>query len=117
LNIIPEYLKNAQSDLGAVVDYRNWQIPLGRRMRALKLWFVIRTYGVKGLQNYVREVIYLINLYSPTQHIKCAEYVEKSIEENPLFELTAPRKLSLVCFRIKGTNELNKQVSSLAWLY
>jgi len=56
LDITPEYLRNKASESGSVIDYRNWQIPLGRRFRALKLWFVIRTYGVEGLQSFIRHV-------------------------------------------------------------
>ena len=50
LSILPEYLRNQATESGAVIDYRDWQVPLGRRFRALKLWFVIRQYGVEGLQ-------------------------------------------------------------------
>ena len=49
LSVLPEYLRNKATETGAVIDYRDWQIPLGRRFRALKLWFVIRHYGVEGL--------------------------------------------------------------------
>ena len=48
LSILPEYLRNQATESGAVIDYRDWHIPLGRRFRALKLWFVIRHYGVEG---------------------------------------------------------------------
>ena len=54
LSIVPEYLRNAATDTGEVIDYRDWQISLGRRFRALKLWFVIRTHGAEGLANFVR---------------------------------------------------------------
>eukprot|EP01114_Cavostelium_apophysatum_P012929 TRINITY_DN301_c0_g1_i1.p1 TRINITY_DN301_c0_g1~~TRINITY_DN301_c0_g1_i1.p1 ORF type:complete len:501 (-),score=119.99 TRINITY_DN301_c0_g1_i1:53-1483(-) len=96
LDIVPAYLKNAQSDAGLVVDYRNWQIPLGRRFRALKLWFVLRTYGVKGIQEHIR------------RHVQMAVDFEKRVGENPNFEIAYPRCLSLVCFRLKGSNEQNK---------
>jgi aromatic-L-amino-acid decarboxylase len=59
LSILPEYLRNETSEFGAVIDYRDWQIPLGRRFRALKLWFVIRSYGVARLQSMVREHVAL----------------------------------------------------------
>ena len=55
LSILPEYLRNQATESGAVIDYRDWQIPLGRRFRALKLWFVIRHYGVEGLQHHIRQ--------------------------------------------------------------
>ena len=54
LSVLPEYLRNAASESGSVIDYRDWQIPLGRRFRALKLWFVIRSYGLAGLRDHVR---------------------------------------------------------------
>ena len=59
LSILPEYLKNQATESGAVFDYRDWQIPLGRRFRSLKLWFVIRHYGVEGLQFHVRRHVAL----------------------------------------------------------
>src|SRR5580704_13476264 len=57
LSVLPEYLRNRATESGAVIDYRDWQIPLGRRFRALKLWFVIRHYGVEGLRHHVRRHI------------------------------------------------------------
>ncbi|NLP08985.1 aspartate aminotransferase family protein, partial [bacterium] len=54
LTILPEYLRNQATESGAVIDYRDWQVSLGRRFRALKLWFVIRHYGVEGLQYHIR---------------------------------------------------------------
>ena len=59
LSILPEFLRNAASESGAVVDYRDWQVPLGRRFRALKLWFVLRWYGAEGLRHHVREHVRL----------------------------------------------------------
>ena len=57
LSITPSYLRNEFSDSGLVTDYRDWQIPLGRRFRALKIWFVLRTYGVKALKAHIRKHI------------------------------------------------------------
>ena len=57
LSVESEYLKNDASDSGAVVDYENWQLPLGRRFRALKLWFVLRRFGVTGIRDHVRKGI------------------------------------------------------------
>ena len=59
LSISPSYLRNTFSDSGLVTDYRDWQIPLGRRFRALKIWFVLRTYGTNGLKAYIRKHIAL----------------------------------------------------------
>src|SRR5581483_1170961 len=59
LSVLPEYLRNRATETGTVTDYRDWQIPLGRRFRSLKLWFVIRHYGVEGLQFHVRRHVAL----------------------------------------------------------
>ena len=59
LSITPSYLRNPYSDCGLVTDYRDWQIPLGRRFRALKIWFVLRTYGINGLKAHIRKHIVL----------------------------------------------------------
>jgi aromatic-L-amino-acid decarboxylase len=52
--VLPEFLRNAATESGAVIDYRDWQVPLGRRMRALKLWFVLRWYDAAGLREHIR---------------------------------------------------------------
>ncbi|KAH0543721.1 hypothetical protein FGG08_002037 [Glutinoglossum americanum] len=63
LSVTPSYLRNEFSDSGLVTDYRDWQIPLGRRFRALKIWFVMRTYGVEGLKNHIRNTVKLGELF------------------------------------------------------
>jgi aromatic-L-amino-acid decarboxylase len=88
LSVTPEYLRNAASASGAVIDYRDWQVPLGRRFRALKLWFVLRHYGARGLRAYIRE------------HVRLAELFESWVRADARFELAAARSLSLVCFRL-----------------
>jgi aromatic-L-amino-acid decarboxylase len=85
--ILPEYLKTATR--GVVNDYRDWGVPLGRRFRALKLWFVLRTYGLEGLQQRLRE------------HLALAQSFAQWIEDAPDFECLAPVEFSLVCFRYK----------------
>ena len=101
--IHPEYLKTGYDT--QVKNYRDWGIQLGRRFRALKLWFVIRSYGVKGLQDVIRE------------HIRLAGLFKKWVEEDSRFELLAPVNFSLVCFRFKkeGTSEdeLNRMNAGL----
>ena len=82
----PEYLKTDQNR--PVKNYRDWGIPLGRRFRALKLWFVIRNYGVEGLRGMVRE------------HIRLAQVFKEGIEKLEHFELMAPVHFGLVCFRL-----------------
>jgi aromatic-L-amino-acid/L-tryptophan decarboxylase len=84
-SINPEYLKTKTS--GMVNDYRDWGIQLGRRFRALKLWFVIRSFGVDGLRDRLRD------------HIAMAGQLEEWITESEDFEIVAPRTLNLVCFR------------------
>jgi aromatic-L-amino-acid decarboxylase len=98
LTILPEYLRNKASESGAVIDYRDWHIQLGRRFRALKLWFVLRHYGIEGLQYHVR------------QHIKLAQTFAGWVQEDDRFELAAPAPLNLVCFRYKGSDEQNQQL-------
>jgi len=96
LSILPEYLKNQATQSGAVIDYRDWQIPLGRRFRALKLWFVIRHYGVEGLQYHIR------------RHVELAQQFAAWVEEDERFELMAPAPLNLVCFRHKAGDAFNQ---------
>jgi aromatic-L-amino-acid decarboxylase len=98
LSVLPEYLKNQATASGAVIDYRDWQVPLGRRFRALKLWFVIRCFGVRGLQERVRE------------HVRLAREFASWVEADPRFELAAPAPLNLVCFRHTGGEEVNQKV-------
>ncbi|MDP2915197.1 MAG: aminotransferase class I/II-fold pyridoxal phosphate-dependent enzyme [Candidatus Aminicenantes bacterium] len=98
----PEYLKTGVDPY--VKNYRDWGIQLGRRFRALKLWFVIRSYGVEGLQAFVRE------------HLRLARLFKSWVEAEPKFELMAPVRFGLVCFRLNdgldiGTlNRLNKEL-------
>ncbi len=98
LSILPEYLRNQATESGAVIDYRDWQIPLGRRFRALKLWFVIRSYGVEGLQFHIR------------RHIALAQDFASWVRESPLFDIAAPVPLNLVCFRHKAGDEFNQKL-------
>jgi aromatic-L-amino-acid decarboxylase len=98
LSILPEYLKNKATESGAVFDYRDWHVPLGRRFRSLKLWFVIRHYGVEGLRAVVRN------------HVALAQKFKSWVEESEDFELAAPAPLNLVCFRHKGGDEVNRQL-------
>jgi aromatic-L-amino-acid decarboxylase len=83
----PEYLRTAAD--AAVVNYRDWGIPLGRRFRALKLWFVLRSYGAEGLRGVIRE------------HVRLARRFGEWVAADPAFELMAPVRLGLVCFRFR----------------
>ena len=95
LSILPDYLRNRATESGAVIDYRDWHIPLGRRFRALKLWFVIRHYGIEGLQVHVRE------------HVRLAQDFSSWIEKDERFELVLPPPLNLVCFRHIAGDDFN----------
>jgi len=96
LVVDPLYLQHNYSDKS--IDYRHWGIPLSRRFRSLKLWFVIRSHGVEGLRRYIRS------------HVRLAQRFGSFVEANDKFELMNEVKLGLVCFRLKGTNELNQKL-------
>jgi aromatic-L-amino-acid decarboxylase len=98
LSILPEYLRNTATESGAVIDYRDWQVPLGRRFRALKLWATIRHYGVEGLRDHVRE------------HVRLAQDFAGWVRADDRFELVAPVPLNLVCFRHLGGDEVNQAI-------
>ncbi|HEY1679926.1 MAG TPA: pyridoxal-dependent decarboxylase [Candidatus Sulfotelmatobacter sp.] len=98
LSILPEYLRNQATESGAVIDYRDWHIQLGRRFRSLKLWFVIRHYGVEGLQYHVRE------------HVRLAQRFAGWVRNDDRFELAAAVPLNLVCFRHKGGDAVNQDI-------
>ncbi len=98
LSILPEYLRNQATESGAVIDYRDWQIPLGRRFRSLKLWFVIRHYGVEGLRAHVR------------RHVALAQEFLGWVIAHPDFEQAAPAPLNLVCFRHRGGDAVNQRL-------
>lgn len=98
LSILPEYLRNQATESGAVIDYRDWHIQLGRRFRSLKLWFVIRHYGVEGLQHHIRG------------HIQLAQQFADWVRRDERFELAAPVPLNLVCFRHKGGDATNQTI-------
>jgi aromatic-L-amino-acid decarboxylase len=96
LSILPEYLRNQASESGSVIDYRDWHIQLGRRFRSLKLWFVIRHYGVEGLQHHIRE------------HVRLAQQFAEWVRNDDGFEIAVPAPLNLVCFRHKGGDAANQ---------
>ncbi len=98
LSILPEYLRNQATDSGEVFDYRDWHIPLGRRFRSLKLWFVIRYYGVEGLQLHVR------------RHIAMAQQFLEWVKQDERFEIAAPAPLNLVCFRHHAGDQRNEEL-------
>lgn len=90
LSIMPPYLQSAAAGSGEVVDFRDWHVPLGRRFRALKLWWVLRAYGARGLRYHLRE------------HMRLAKELAQRIETDARLELVAPVSFALVCFRHRG---------------
>ncbi len=97
--ILPEYLKTPEA--GRVTDYRDWGIPLGRRFRALKLWFVLRSYGVEGLRAAIQA------------HIDMAHALARQIDAAPDFELLVPPVLSLLCFRYRPAGAADAALKTL----
>ncbi|XP_015787918.1 histidine decarboxylase-like isoform X2 [Tetranychus urticae] len=95
-NVDPLYLKHENS--GLAVDYMHWQISLSKRFRALKLWFVLRNFGIKGLQEHVRQGVRLAGLF------------QDQITLDPRFEIPSARHLGLVVFRLKGDNQLTEKL-------
>jgi aromatic-L-amino-acid/L-tryptophan decarboxylase len=98
LSVVPEFLRNVASESGAVIDYRDWHIPLGRRFRALKLWFVLRHYGAEGLRHHV------------ARHVELAAEFAARVDADPRFERLAPTWLSLVCFAHRGGDEATQRL-------
>lgn len=98
LSILPEYLKNKATESGAVIDYRDWHVQLGRKFRALKLWFVIRHYGVTGLRHHIQKHIELTRIFT--------EWIKQSDD----FVLLNQPPLNLVCFYHKKGNEFNQRL-------
>lgn len=93
LSLTPEYLRNPASESGAVVDYRDWHPQLGRRFRAVKLWSVMRSYGLDGLRQHIRD------------GVDQAAYFEELLAADDRFEMLTPRSLSLVVFRLTAGDD------------
>jgi aromatic-L-amino-acid decarboxylase len=96
LSLTPDYLRTAQDP--RMLNYMDYSIALGRRFRALKLWFALRTYGREGIVSMLR------------QHIADAQWLRDEIASDPRFEIAAPVHLSLVCFRMKASDEANHRL-------
>lgn len=88
LDVTPEFLRTKQGDEGTVIDYRNWHLSLGRRFRSLKIWFVLRSYGVAGFQAYIRKGVGLNDFFVSLMHA------------SDLFELVTEPTLALTVFRL-----------------
>ncbi|KIV84726.1 hypothetical protein PV11_00492 [Exophiala sideris] len=90
LSISAAYYVNKHSDAGLVTDYRDWQIPLGRRFRALKIWFVLRTYGLEGLRAHIRRTVGIGETFAGLVR-----------ERDDLFEIVTTPAFGLTCFRVR----------------
>ncbi|KAI3954522.1 hypothetical protein MKX01_013239 [Papaver californicum] len=91
LSTSPEYLKNKATDSKQVIDYKDWQIALSRRFRSMKLWLVLRSYGVANLRTFLRS------------HVKMAKLFQGLIGMDNRFEIVVPRTFAMVCFRLEPT--------------
>ena len=100
-SILPEYLRNQATESGQVFDYRDWHVQLGRRFRSLKLWFVIRHYGVEGLQFHIRK------------HVELAQKFTQWINDSEDFELFVEPPFNLVCFRHKAGDDFNMNLMNV----
>ena len=93
LSMKPDYLRNAATESGAVIDYSDWQVPLGRRFRALKLWLTLRMIGAAAIRQRIRD------------HVLWATEFAGWVRADPRFELLAEPSLSLVCFGLRSGDE------------
>ncbi len=100
LSILPPYLRNEASASGDVIDYRDWHVPLGRRFRSLKLWWVLRSYGAEGIRELIRH------------HVAMADELAARLEADPRFELVAPHPFALVCFRCTAGDEATSALAT-----
>jgi len=99
MSILPPYLRNTATDRGDVIDYRDWHVPLGRRFRALKLWWVIRYYGAEGLREIIRN------------HVAMANQFAGWVNDDDRLELVAPHPFGLVCLRHVDGNEATRKLA------
>lgn len=93
LSILPEYLRSKALETDAAIDYRDWQIPLGRRFRALKLWFTLRCDGVAPVQAMIRE------------HVRLTQQLAEWVAADERFQIDAPHPLNLVCLSLLTGSE------------
>jgi aromatic-L-amino-acid/L-tryptophan decarboxylase len=104
LSILPDYLRSAAAESGAVIDYRDWQVPLGRRFRSLKLWFHLRIDGVEPVQQMIRE------------HVELTQLLADLVSSDDRFEIVAPHPLNLLCLAVRdgdaATDRLIEQANA-----
>ncbi|KAI7742477.1 hypothetical protein M8C21_007638, partial [Ambrosia artemisiifolia] len=98
----PEYLKNKHSESDSVVSYKDWQVAgTARRFKSLRLWFLLRSYGVENLQNHIRS------------DVRMAITFERLVKSDVRFEIVVPRRFALVCFRLKQFNGFDTSYTEL----
>lgn len=99
LSILPPYLRDSASDSGAVIDYRDWHVPLGRRFRALKLWWVLRSFGAEGLRSMIR------------QSVEQARRLTSWFDADSRFVVIAPTPFALVSFRCAAGDQATRDLA------
>ncbi len=100
MSITPAYLRNAATESGEVIDYRDWHVALGRRFRSLKLWFVLRSYGVEGIRQMVRD------------HVRMARELTAWLDADDRFAVVAPTVLGLVSFRLVAGDDATERLAA-----
>ncbi len=95
-SLVPEYLETPPDP--RAINLMDYGVPLGRRFRALKLWFILRSYGREGVGAMIRH------------HVALAQELARQVDEDPAFERTAPAPFSVVCFRYNGTDDENRRI-------
>jgi len=100
LDITPEFLRTKHGDAGTVIDYRNWHLGLGRRFRSLKVWFVLRSFGVQGIQKYIRRTIELNNMFASL------------IRSSHQFVLVTPPSYALTVFRLEPKSDVSQPLNT-----
>ncbi|CAM9405302.1 unnamed protein product [Ascophyllum nodosum] len=98
LSVTPEILRSKEYERGQVSDLRDWQIPLGRKFRSLKIWFIMRAFGLNKIRGHIR------------RHIRLAGEFEELVKKDGRFEIVAPPRFGLVCFRLQGSNAVNDEL-------
>ena len=102
LSILPEYLRSAAAESGAAIDYRDWQVPLGRRFRSLKLWFTIRSGGAAEAVEMIRK------------HVAATQELAQWVAADPRFTVVAPHPLNLLCIALAAGNEATDRLVEAA---
>ncbi|OMO94328.1 Pyridoxal phosphate-dependent decarboxylase [Corchorus capsularis] len=96
-----EYLRNKQSESDSVVDFKDWQVGMGRRFKSLRLWLIFRSYGIANLQSHIWSAI------------RMAKMFEGFVKSDPRFEIVVPREFGLVCFHLKSDEEIGSDYTEM----